>query len=234
MKLLYNVDHYTTFSKDAMNRWGSLASCNFRAAVSIDMILFRFVIQGEKDALNPERRGTKASAHYILDVPAGGEVSVKLRLCDEESIAPGKALDNFDSVFCSRLAEAEEFYNGILPKGMNAEERNVTRQAYAGKPGLHCGWRSNMFLCVGLLWSKQFYHYIVDAWLEGDPDAPTPPAQRKGGRNKDWKHLFNRDIISMPDKWEYPWVSCHDLCLFVALDLSICLCSMPPGTWLST
>ena len=140
---------------------------------------------------------------------------MKLRLCDEESVPTGEPLANFDSIFRCRLAEANEFYDGIFPTGMGVEERSVTRQAYAGRPTCCTPLpvTFHLILYTGLLWSKQFYHYIINAWLDGDPDGPTPPAERKGGRNKDWKHLFNRDIVSMPDKWEYPWVSSRDFYL---------------------
>lgn len=103
-------------------------------------VVFRFLINGEKDALKPDQRGTKAAAHYVLDVPAGEKVSVKLRLCGDESVPTGEPLADFDSIFDSRLTEADEFYDGIFPQAMGTEERNVTRQAYAGKLTifLHC------------------------------------------------------------------------------------------------
>jgi hypothetical protein len=103
---------------------------------------------------------------------------------------------DFDVTFTRRKSEADEFYGAIIPDDLDAESRNVARQGYAG-----------------LLWSKQFYNYVIREWLNGDPGQPKPPAERLRGRNSEWKHLFNRDIISMPDKWEYPWFAAWDLAL---------------------
>ena len=101
---------------------------------------------------------------------------------------------DFDRIFAQRIQEADEFYHAIAPTDCHKEELNVARQGYAG-----------------LLWSKQFYNYVIREWLNGDPAQPPPPPERHGGRNAEWKHLFNRDIISMPDKWEYPWFAAWDL-----------------------
>jgi hypothetical protein len=152
------------------------------------------VIAGRPDAVHPERIGTKAAALYRLEVPAGGQIAVRLRLtCDAEAprqpFGPG-----FDRAFAERMAEADAFYAARLPAELTEEERRVARQAYAG-----------------LLWSKQFFHFSVKDWLEGDPSQPPPPEKRKDGRNSGWPHLYNRDVISMPDKWEYPWYAAWDL-----------------------
>ncbi|MDB6165639.1 MAG: glucosidase [Lacunisphaera sp.] len=153
-----------------------------------------FVVQGKTAAVNPKRSGTKVAAHRVLDLGPGESAVMRLRLCAEAE-APARPFDaDFARTFASRRAEAEEFYAAVLPGGISDEERNVARQAFAG-----------------LLWSKQFYHFIVTDWLEGDPAQPPPPAARRSGRNSDWPHLFNRDIISMPDKWEYPWFAAWDL-----------------------
>ena len=153
-----------------------------------------YLVQGRADAVNPAQVGTKAAALYRLEIPAGGEACLRLRLAPEELFAR-KSLDKeFDQVFRDRIREADEFHDERKPKGITAEETRVVRQAYAG-----------------LLWSKQFYHYIVRDWLDGDPQQPTPPASRATGRNADWPHLYNRDVISMPDKWEYPWYAAWDL-----------------------
>ncbi len=101
---------------------------------------------------------------------------------------------SFDAIFAARIAEADAFYEQRIPKNLDADQRLVSRQAYAG-----------------LIWTKQFYHYVVDAWLDGDSAGPSIPDHRKHGRNHDWRHLFNRDVISMPDKWEYPWYAAWDL-----------------------
>jgi hypothetical protein len=153
----------------------------------------RHVISGEAGAVNPKMVGTKAAAWYQLTVVGGGTTTVRLRLRPHESGGlPFGA--TFARALRQRQSEADVYYDAIEPPGMGAQERAVARQAYAG-----------------LLWSKQFYHYVVEDWLEGDADQPPPPAERKEGRNHDWRHLFNRDIISMPDKWEYPWYAAWDL-----------------------
>jgi hypothetical protein len=154
----------------------------------------RAVIQGEAGAVNPEGQGTKAAVHYVLNLPAGGKRTVRLRLRQsskdhEKAFGPG-----FDKIFQQRIGEADEFYGERLPATTTEDERRVLRQGYAG-----------------LLWSKQFYHYVAKDWLEGDPAQPAPPSGRREGRNSDWPHVFNRDVISMPDKWEYPWFAAWDL-----------------------
>jgi hypothetical protein len=154
-----------------------------------------YVIHGRTDAVNPGGDGTKAAWHYSLTVPAGDEVVVRLRLVAEAESANKDLGEEFDQVFARRIRDADEFYAALLhQEQMTEEERRVARQAYAG-----------------LLASKQFYHFVVKDWLAGDPDQPQPPASRRQGRNHDWPHLFNRDIISMPDKWEYPWYAAWDL-----------------------
>jgi hypothetical protein len=152
-----------------------------------------YVIHSRGEAVNPERTGTKVAAHYRLELPPGGEATVQLRLC-RETEATAAAFDGFDAVFAARIAEADLFYQRRLPDVVQGEPRRVARLGYAG-----------------LLWSKQFYHYAVRPWLDGDPGQPRPPAARRQGRNRDWTHLFNRDVVSMPDKWEYPWYATWDL-----------------------
>ena len=117
-----------------------------------------------------------------------------MRLSAEDEATTHPFGPEFDSVFSERIREAEEFYAERLPVDHSEEDRHISRQAYGG-----------------LLWSKQFYHYVVKEWLDGDPGMPPPPESRKHGRNADWRHLFNRDVISMPDKWEYPWYAEWDL-----------------------
>ncbi|MGH9942146.1 MAG: MGH1-like glycoside hydrolase domain-containing protein, partial [Pyrinomonadaceae bacterium] len=153
-----------------------------------------YVVRGRSEAVNPARYGTKAAAHYRLDVPAGGETCVRLRLYHENEAPTYVFGHTFDEVFVQRRRESEEFYDTITPAGLASAERRVMRQAYAG-----------------LLWSKQFYNYIVYEWLMGDPAMPPPPRERFNGRNDDWRQLHARDIISMPDKWEYPWFAAWDL-----------------------
>ena len=151
-----------------------------------------YVVGGRAEAVNPARVGTKAAAHYRLEVPAGGSISVRLRLYHQDETPAHTFGTDFDHIFETRRHEADEFYAQLLPPQLSAEGKNVMRQAYAG-----------------LLWSKQFYCYIVEEWLAGDPGSP-PPRGRLEGRNHDWKNLHARDIISMPDKWEYPWFAAWD------------------------
>jgi hypothetical protein len=151
------------------------------------------LIHGLASAVNPRPTGTKVAACYRLDLPPGGEAVVRLRLCREDAAADAP-FDGFDRVFARRLRQADRFYENRIPPGVEPEQRRLARLAYAG-----------------LVWSEQFYHYAVGPWLEGDPGQPTPPAGRRLGRNRDWGHLFNRDVVSMPDKWEYPWFATWDL-----------------------
>ncbi len=152
------------------------------------------VVGGRAEAVNPAGRGTNAAAWYVLDVPAGASRRVDLRLRAEAPGAGAAFGPAFDAVVAARAAEADAVYAGVIPAEATAEERAVARQAYAG-----------------LLWSKQFYHYVVREWLDGDPGQPAPPAARQRGRNADWGHLYNRDVLSMPDAWEYPWYAAWDL-----------------------
>jgi len=150
----------------------------------------RHIIGGE-DATNPEMRGTKACLHYEFMVPAGGSVSVRLRLTRDQLKDP---LKDVDSVIAHRLAEADEFYETVHPRQASEDEKLVQRQAFAG-----------------LLWTKQIYLFDVDQWFEGDNPALPPPASRPSIRNTHWRHLNSMRILSMPDKWEYPWFAAWDL-----------------------
>ena len=155
-----------------------------------------FIVNGQVDAVNPQREGTKASAHYVDTIPAGAERRIRLRLSDQgPDRFPGAVFaKGFGDIFARRRREADEFFDTVIPPALSADERSVMRQALAG-----------------LLWSKQFYHLEVKTWLEGDADMPAPPAARRSGRNATWPHLYNADVISMPDKWEYPWYAAWDL-----------------------
>jgi mannosylglycerate hydrolase MGH1-like protein len=152
-----------------------------------------FVINNRIDAVNPANNGTKFAAYYKFEIEPGESQVVRLRLSAREE-APQDSFAGFDTVFAQRISEADEFYAAITPSGIDEESRKVARQGYAG-----------------LLWSKQFYNYVIREWLSGDPAQPPPPVERSNGRNAEWKHLFTRDIISMPDKWEYPWFAAWDL-----------------------
>ena len=153
-----------------------------------------YVVGGKTATVNPANIGTKAAAYYKLDIPGGKSVTIRLRLrlADQAKSAPFG--DDFDKIFSQRLSEADLFYERHLSMQLPANLRQIARQAYAG-----------------LFWSKQFYYYIVKQWLEGDPQLPKVPAGRELGRNSDWKHLYARDVLSMPDKWEYPWFAAWDL-----------------------
>jgi hypothetical protein len=152
-----------------------------------------YVIHNAEEAINPARAGTKAAAHHRMTIGAGETVVLRLRLTDNVSLndplGPG-----FEAIFAQRISEADEFYARIIPPRLSGDARNIMRQAFAG-----------------LLWSKQFYHYIVKDWLEGDPGMPPPPPSRLRGRNHEWTHLYSADVLSMPDKWEYPWFAAWDL-----------------------
>jgi hypothetical protein len=149
------------------------------------------IVNGQADQVNPERLGTKAAAHFQQVVPPGETFTVWVRFADTRQPQP---FADFEAVFEKRIREAAEFYAAVQPAGITPDERLVQRQAFAG-----------------LLWSKQFYHYSVELWLKGDPAQPAPPGSRRHGRNADWTHLYNLDVISMPDKWEYPWYAAWDL-----------------------
>jgi Glycosyl hydrolase family 63 C-terminal domain len=151
-----------------------------------------YIVHKDQTAINPKLTGTKAAANYDLVIKGGQSKYITLRLSNTEHANP---FSEFESVFKQRKQEADLFYQEIQ-QGMESEDAmNVQRQAFAG-----------------LLWSKQFYHFNIHQWLEGDPAQPVPPQQRRKGRNREWKHLHNTDIISMPDKWEYPWYAAWDLC----------------------
>jgi hypothetical protein len=170
---LFNVAEGTPFAKDGFHD---------------------YLVAGRADAVNPRGQGTKAAAHYRLQLVAGGQVTLQLRLSAVEEAPPQPFGPHFDQVFADRIREADEFYASRIRSALESPESRVARQAYAG-----------------LLWSKQFYHYVINDWLNGDSEQPAPPETRKAGRNHDWPHLYNRDVISMPDKWEYPWYAAWDL-----------------------
>ena len=166
-----------------------------------------YVVHGRTDAVNPARTGTKTAAHYHRTLAPGEVWTIRLRLVrgqDARSWASLRgAFESFDQTFERRILEADAFYAAVQPPALTKDEKLVQRQALAG-----------------LLWSKQFYHFDVARWVEGDPTQPPPPPSRRTGRNKEWKHLNTADVISMPDKWEYPWFAAWDLafhCIPIAL-----------------
>ncbi len=180
-QFLYGKEQHTPYVKDGINR---------------------YFINNDKAAVNPEKHGTVCAAHYALTLEPGESKTVELRLYAQDE-APRYAFGKrFDDVFAKRILEADTYYEKIAAQGNGRgltkelkEDRNVVqRQAYAG-----------------LIWTKQFYHYSVRDWLQGDEEIAKAPAARHFGRNSDWTHLFNKEIISMPDKWEYPWYAAWDL-----------------------
>lgn len=152
-----------------------------------------YIVGGKKGAVNPAASGTKMSAHYKAEIPGGGSKTIRLRLSNSgEQASPFGP--EFEKIFGQRTMDADEFYRRINPFNTSGDLKSVQRQAFAG-----------------MLWTKQFYYYVVEDWIKGDPNNPSPPAERKNGRNRDWTHLYNDDILSMPDKWEYPWFAAWDL-----------------------
>ncbi len=153
------------------------------------------VVGGKRDAVNLEATGTKAAARYTRTIGAGETITIRLRLA---ALVDDHPLDvpfaDFDAQIAQRREEADEFYDAVLGERLSGDARLIARQAFAG-----------------MLWSKQYYHYVVSDWLEGDPAEPLPPCERLHERNHDWPHFFARDVISMPDKWEFPWFASWDL-----------------------
>ncbi|HEV2306482.1 MAG TPA: hypothetical protein VGR93_13240 [Candidatus Acidoferrales bacterium] len=181
-ELLYNVQNKTRYVKDGIND---------------------YIVNRRNNAVNPAQSGTKVAAHYSLRLQPGASFSVRLRLTDtapfDEAAQKQSSADDclgaeFEATFAQRIKEADEFYAARACEKMSDDARRAQRQAYAG-----------------LLWGKQSYHYDVKEWLAGDPTQPPPPPERLDGRNHQWTHLYNADVISMPDKWEYPWYASWDL-----------------------
>jgi len=186
---------FTENDSNAQALWGDQNPHQF-----VKDAFHRYVIRGDQEAVNPAQRGTKACAWYRFDLAPGQTEVVYLRL--EQTSEPSTLVNDIDGLFAERIAEADEFYS-FAPDHLSPDGRQVQRQAFAG-----------------LLWSKQFYHYVVETWLKGDPAQPTPPDTRLKGRNAQWVQLFNEDVISMPDKWEYPWYAAWDLA-FHTIPLSL-------------
>ena len=172
-ELLFDTPQYTRYVKDAFHR---------------------YLIDGESDAVNPERRGTKVAGVYKLSIPSGESRRVEFRLSHADEVPEQAFGQEFNAQFDQRLAEADAFYDHVIGPKADSQQRSISRQAHAG-----------------LNWTKQFYHYIVQDWLDGDEAINKPPPERRQGRNHNWKHLYSRDVLSMPDKWEYPWFAAWDL-----------------------
>jgi hypothetical protein len=178
---------FTENESNAERLWG------LRGAVFVKDGINDHVVHGVPGRVNPALTGTKAAAHYRVTIGPGEAWAIKLRLSNVPPV--GDPLGPmFDGLLAQRIREADEFYATVIPRRLPDDARSVMRQALAG-----------------LLWSKQFYQYDLKRWLEGDPAEPTPPPERLRGRNHEWTHLYNEDVISMPDKWEYPWYAAWDL-----------------------
>ncbi|HEY7333519.1 MAG TPA: glucosidase [Bryobacteraceae bacterium] len=160
----------------------------------------RYIVDGQRAAVNPAQSGTKACAWYRFDLAPAQSRIIRLRLTKTGEAS--RMVKDVDGLFAERIQEADEFYS-FCPGSLSEDGRGVQRQAFAG-----------------LLWSKQFYHFVVETWLKGDPGQPPPPESRLTGRDSNWVHLYNEDVISMPDKWEYPWYAAWDLA-FHAIPLSL-------------
>ncbi len=192
---------FTENESNAQRLWGAPNRSDFVKDAFHD-----FVVHGRKDAINPARSGTKAAAQYCVALAAGETRMVRLRLKRISQMVSENvpaAFADFDRCFSQRRGEADKFYDDLMPACLNGEHRAIQRQALAG-----------------MLWTKQFYHYIVEQWLDGDPGQPVPPAERQHGRNVNWRHVYNERVLSMPDTWEYPWYASWDLafhCIPLAL-----------------
>ena len=167
---LYTAPNQSPFVKDGINE---------------------YIVNGNRDSINLNAIGTKASANFNLSINGGESETIRLRLSPDTLLSP---FEEYETLFNAAFQNADEFYNELQNEIESEDEKKVQRQAFAG-----------------MLWSKQFFDYDVDKWLKGDPAQPDPPPERKKGRNAAWKHLNNADIISMPDKWEYPWYAAWDL-----------------------
>jgi hypothetical protein len=158
------------------------------------------VALGVRNAVNPARAGTKGAARWSLKLEPGQSIVLRMRLTNGQLTQP---FEGFDAAFAARIQETDEFYDAVTPRDVTEERRRIFRQAMAG-----------------LLWTKQFYFFDVERWLRGDPVHPPPPPERTRGRNREWRHLYNSEVLSMPDKWEYPWYAAWDLafhCIPLAL-----------------
>jgi hypothetical protein len=177
---------FTENESNAQRLWGQPNASPFVKDAFHD-----YVISGQRDAVNPARTGTKAAAHYTCDIPGGGSAIIRLRL------APSRlddAFGGFEQIFDSRLADANEFYERITPKSLTEDQHRVHRQALAG-----------------MLWGKQYYYFDLELWLREHGSHPLLDSARSDVRNTEWFHMLNADVISMPDKWEYPWYAAWDL-----------------------
>jgi hypothetical protein len=186
---------FTENESNASRLWGT-----FNPSPYVKDAFHDYLVSGKREAVNPSRTGTKAAAHYHWEVPAGGHKVVRLRL---SATSPNDSFSTFDQTLALRLADADEFFTRITPPSLSEDERRVHRQALAG-----------------MLWSKQYYYFDLDRWLEEHEAHPLIATHHNQARNTEWFHMLNSDVISMPDKWEYPWYAAWDLA-FHTLALSL-------------
>ena len=191
------ADEYRLYSFDQPNWMFSENESNLRAAWPEQKGCFKdafheYLVHGNRTALNPAREGSKAAAHYARTIGPGESAEFGLRLRHGERM--DEAFSRFDPIMAQRRDEADEFYRDIQVKITDPDLKLIQRQAFAG-----------------MIWGKQFYCFNVSTWLDGDSAQPSPTDQRKEGRNADWRHLDANHIISMPDKWEFPWFASWDL-----------------------
>ena len=177
---------FTDNESNAQRLWGQP-----NASAYVKDAFHACVIAGQVEAVNPARTGTKAAAHYVLDVPGGGSRTIRLRLAAGGSKEP---FGGFEEIFKRRIADADQFYERIAPKALTEDQRRVHRQALAG-----------------ILWGKQYYYFDLERWLRERKSHPLLEVARRDVRNTEWFHMLNADVISMPDKWEYPWYAAWDL-----------------------
>ncbi|MBN2639276.1 MAG: hypothetical protein JXR65_09355 [Bacteroidales bacterium] len=149
-----------------------------------------FIVNGNEQAINPDNNGTKSAFHYLMDIEGEGKATICLRLTNQEETNP---FEDFDTIFMQRIQESDEFYKEVFSQNLCEDEKSIVKQAFSG-----------------LLWNKQYYYYNVEQWLNGDPNMPKPPASRLNARNNRWTHMNAEDILSVPDKWEFPWFAMWD------------------------
>ena len=177
---------FTENESNASRLWGQPNATSY-----VKDAFHAYLVSGHGEAVNPDKVGTKAAAHYVLDVPSGGSTTVRLRLAADRI---ENAFGGFEGIVDSRVADADAFYDRISPHSLSEDERRVHRQALAG-----------------MLWSKQYYYFDLEQWLSEHRSHPLIESPRHGVRNTEWFHMLNSDVISMPDKWEYPWYAAWDL-----------------------
>lgn len=177
---------FTENESNAQRLWGQP-----NASPYVKDAFHAYIVSGKKEAVNPSKTGTKAAAHYAFNVPGGGNQTVRLRLTSSKADTP---FNGFEETFTRSIGDADEFYKRIAPGSLNEDERRVHRQALAG-----------------MLWSKQYYYFDLEKWLKEHHSHPMLNSVPPNMRNTEWFHMLNADIISMPDKWEYPWYAAWDL-----------------------